>query len=539
MKKLSHFTLLTLSLLMTTSCVFLDDGSASGTDKSNTASTESQTSNESVDGKVSESSSKAESSYSKLKTNFTQQDFCNITDYPYMPSTGEVNVLVIPVVVSDYKKNATDKVKQDIETAMFGDANETGWESLASFYEKSSYGKLKIKGTVSDWYNPNLTSTQMSKKDDGNGSESTSLLQSAVNWYKSTYNTDCSEFDNNNDGYIDGVFLIYSAPDYSQESKLDSSLFWAYTTMDYDATSATTGANPCYYFWASYDFIYSEYGNSQVDAHTFIHETGHMLSLQDYYSYTTKDKSGYTSYSPMGDIAMMDHNVCDLDAFSKFDLDWVEPYYVDKAGTITIDSTTLSGDCIIIPTTKSDVENPYDEYIMIEFLTIDGLNQQDLTEGYESQDYYNEITKDGIRVYHVDNRLCQFSSDNYGSATNIKYVTDISKIDVNNYYYYTSHENTPAGYDGNGDYSSGYNYLDPDYRTITQLSKSGRVFATNDYRVNDKDLYHEGDIFTFSDSSMQNQFPNKSKTNDGSDISFSFMVDKIEDKKATISFFIN
>lgn len=510
----------------------LTDNTANTANTSNTAET---TKTESSQGSSS-TSSEDTSGYRKLESNFDQQDYSYITDYPYTPSTGEINVLVIPVVVSDYADNATDKVKSDLEKAMFGKSEDTGWESLSSYYEKSSHGALKINGTVSDWYNPNLTSSEMAKKNK-NDDYSTKLMKQAVSWYKSKYNDDCTKYDNNHDGYIDGVFLIYSAYDYytgeSYGENLDSNLFWAYTTMDYEATSNKTSPNGGYYFWASFDFLYEGYGEDKVDAHTFIHETGHMLSLDDYYSYTTKDKNGTIPYCPMGGVDMMDYNICDQDCFSKFVLGWNTPYYVDHEGDITISSAEDSLDCILIPTKKGEVTNAYDEYVMLElFSPTLGLNESDLKTGYGNYTVDGTLTKEGVRAYHVDNRICKFSSvDQYGYPVNASYA-DLSNIDEN-YYYAVAHSNSVEGY-YDGDANTSFNYMNPEYLGITQLSKSNRVFDKNDYLFEDQDMYYAGDSFSFASSSAQ--FPNKTKMNNGSELAYNFTVTEIKDHKATIHF---
>ena len=44
------------------------------------------------------------------------------------------------------------------------------------------------------------------------------------------------------------------------------------------------------YAWASYEFIRedSNYNETRPAAHTYIHETGHMFGLDDYYDYDGK-----------------------------------------------------------------------------------------------------------------------------------------------------------------------------------------------------------------------------------------------------------
>ena len=203
-----------------------------------------------------------------------------------MPSTGDVNVLVVPVLVPDYEEididnNGTDdkeKVKTDLETLFFGDPAEDErlkFGSVASFYEESSYGKLHLTGTVTDWFNVEeelgyTAATQVTSD------VTTEIMLKAVENYRSTQNDDLKSFDSDSDGFIDAVWLVYSAPDYTNGGpNLDDMNFWAYTSwanQDSDGDVDSPVANV--YGWASYDFMYEGYQTTSLDSHTFIHETG-------------------------------------------------------------------------------------------------------------------------------------------------------------------------------------------------------------------------------------------------------------------------
>ena len=86
-------------------------------------------------------------------------DYQNYRGTYQFPSRGEPNLLVIPVNFNDYTCNDIDggcsKARQDIEKAFFAKSEYTDWESVSSYYYKSSYGQLSIKGKVSDWFNLN------------------------------------------------------------------------------------------------------------------------------------------------------------------------------------------------------------------------------------------------------------------------------------------------------------------------------------------------------------------------------------------------
>ena len=95
------------------------------------------------------------------------------------------------------------------------------------------------------------------------------------------------------------------------------------------------------YSFASVDFIFGDGDLNYPDARTYIHETGHMLGLIDYYS----DNSS----APAGMVDMMDFNIGDHNAYSKFSLGWVNPRIATKSGEYTLKPFQENGDCIIVP----------------------------------------------------------------------------------------------------------------------------------------------------------------------------------------------
>ena len=70
-------------------------------------------------------------SFSASGTNFSAQatsineEKANLASGFVMPSTGQVNLLVIPVVFDDYKGNANETVRGDLYKTFFGDPSDT------------------------------------------------------------------------------------------------------------------------------------------------------------------------------------------------------------------------------------------------------------------------------------------------------------------------------------------------------------------------------------------------------------------------------
>jgi len=332
-----------------------------------------------------------------------------------IPDEGESRILVIPIWLSDSEVaidiSYRDDVRDDINAAYFGSVDDTGWQSVKSFYETESFGKITMYGTTTDWYE-----TSYSINDVGNSEQLTiSLVNSATKWYFNNHPEDPrTNYDLNKDGYLDGVVLIYGAPDYFQEGFNEYGNLWAYTYWLQGASSLTS-PNPNAFFWASYDFMYgaekalertlTEYNHGDtrycnVDAHTFIHETGHMFGLDDYYDYDSK-------HSFAGGFSMQDYNVGGHDPFSIMSLGWADPFIPTETGTYVLQSFQTTHQLILLSNSWNEYSSPFDEYVLLELYTAEGLNALDSNHAYRYHYPQGPLTP-GIRVWHVNAKLYRY-----------------------------------------------------------------------------------------------------------------------------------
>lgn len=365
-------------------------------------------------------------------------------------SLGEKKVLVIPVEFEDVlAKNlpgGAENIRGAIQKTFFGKGGtDLPWESLSSFYEKSSFGNLKISGEVTEWWNCGYTLAQMSAK--GGATATKILVGAALDWYKGINGPESTkQFDADGDGYVDAVYLIYSAdiggdPNTSD----DDNMFWAfvYWTSDSPNVDSPNGHN---YMFASWRFmfemgyynarktLYMEWtdadialGRAQVDAHTYIHETGHLLGLDDYYTYddveTTHGTAG-KDYGAFGGLDMMDYNIGDHNAWSKWMLDWAHPYWVKDSLEITIKPFATSGESVLLAGPSYAYEH-LSEYLMLEYVTPEGVAAYDGTQNFAGAYplYYNQA---GLRVMHVDARLARYvyRNDSYKFSKYVTVTTD-------------------------------------------------------------------------------------------------------------------
>lgn len=363
-----------------------------------------------------------------------------------IPSTGAYNLLVIPVQFSD--KPISDEQMDRLGKAFNGTSEDTGWESVNSYYKKSSYGKLDM---TFDVQKPFVTDKNYKYYEDYSGKITVDgetitktgdilLLELALAYYAQSL--DLTKYDTDNDGIIDAVYLIYSAPvTYDSEANADS-IYWAYVTTYPTETQKYDGLEVGYYLFAGFDFMDEHTGNSndtylgqegytpykglKIMAETYIHETGHLLGLDDYYDYEDAKGSG----EGLGGADMMDYNVGDHNAYSKLILGWVDPTVITTTQTVTINAFESSGQFLMV---LLDYDGTYfSEYLLIDLYANTGLNFLGASQ-QNSLLYYDLTTKVGaeygVRIYHISSSIKTPYNDDYGSFTdNNNSVSDTALI---------------------------------------------------------------------------------------------------------------
>lgn len=335
-----------------------------------------------------------------------------------LPSKGDVNALVVPVQFTG--TTITQSQLDKLNKAFNGSQETTGWESVKTYYQKSSYNTLNLSFDIQNVYQTQYNAKYYEKYSKSvtvedytytQGGEELLLLE--VLAYLEPL-IDLKKYDVNEDGCIDAVYLIYSAPvDFD-----NGDFYWAYVTWYYgDKTYDDLDAY--YYLFAGFDFMDEDvdlYDGMIVNSSTYIHETGHLLGLDDYYDYYEDKGSG----QGVGGADMMDYTEGDHSAYSKIMLGWVTPKIVTKTTTITITSLQQSGDCVLIPLNFNN--SYFCEYLLIDLYTNDGLNK--LHSSYSGTYLYDGASY-GARIYHVSSSIDNPYSDDYGSFTD--YNNSISK----------------------------------------------------------------------------------------------------------------
>lgn len=365
----------------------------------------------------------------ELTLGATIADYASGTQSRHLtPAKGKVPLLVVPVVLPGDEANATDANWNLIQRSFFGDDDDVYYESLRSYYYKSSFGQLLFEGMTTDYFYPGKDASLGLDSSYNNGPKANvvrSIAKAIPDWLKQTYPAiSLDDYDADGDGYIDTVWMVYlHAANHSKG-------FWAYTSWGGSETGSKTSPTVSTFGWMSYDFCRG-LGISSLDkdgdAHTAIHETGHMLGLSDYYATTTDSD---TSYNAVGTYDMMSANFLDHNPYSKLLLGWVKPYLVYGTCSIELPSSQCQDAVIVIPydgkTYQKDEEghilfNPFDEYLILDLYTPKNLNHNNYSPYAAS--YINAA---GGRLYHVDSRLFRYGGEKKTLLFNDYYNTEKS-----------------------------------------------------------------------------------------------------------------
>ena len=405
-----------------------------------------------------------------------------------MPSRGRSKMLVVPVLFSDTTKTEQEKadMEESCRKAFFGAPEETYWHSVQSYFYEASYHQLKIEGEVTKCFTLDQTNSYYASK-------GTAMVNSIVETiYKALFTGDnptykLEDFDANGDGVIDSIYMI-------QEHDYAEGFNWAYTTWHRNGLKKIEQLGT--YAWSSIQFMTKKGSLSSPDSHTYIHETGHLLGLNDYYDYFNN------SNAPTGASVMQAHNICDHDPFSKYLFGWVSPKIITDKNTessITVELKPFesSGDVVLLATDYNDTA--FDEYLMIEYYTPTGINANDVNQVYEGTAGLNGT---GVKVWHVDKRVYDSYLSKTGTGIDAKYTTyfDPNSSDDPNFKGGDIHKETEEiDYYATFSTNTSEDHNKDNFYIKNELELLRGNYKKDGYQVGqvatDVDLFHEGDTF--------------------------------------------
>lgn len=402
----------------------------------------------------------------------------DLLPYATLRATGEVQALVVPVAWADQPETANDEALS-LYQSLLGRVLDTagnvtdhsgsypGEPSLSEYFDTASYGTFQITSFLTDWYHAEEAYADMETT-----APDKALADNIILWVKQTYpDMDWSQYDRDGDGYIDALILLNAGVSSGDGSYVMVSYGGAVECRSsYFADYAGTQEDPTVNTFVSINQSFLANGNTS----TLIHEFSHLMGLIDYYD------TGYSGIDAVGGFDMQSNGVGDWNAYSKLAVGWMTPQVVTGLASgesieLTIGSSALTSDVIVIPAAGTEYDGPFGEYMMIDLFSDDGVNQYDAAA-------YGLSGIAGIRISHVDATMEMRTVEAPAGAGNDETVS------------YTI---------GTVHHSNAYN---ADGMYLIEVIQSGGVNTLTDPEqessvVTAADLFYTGDVFRQSDYS--------------------------------------
>ncbi len=174
------------------------------------------------------------------------------------------------------------------------------------------------------------------------------------------YNVDFSKYDNDNDGIVDFVYLIYAG--YNEAEGASTTTIWphAWNLLDAGLDIVIDGKQIAAYACSSELRDYK--GNERAGIGTFCHEFSHILGLPDLYS---TDNS--SSHQTLGSWDIMDlgaynnngRTPASYSAYERFYLGWSRPVLLNTPNHYMLKDIQQSNTCAMITQKGESNINPY------------------------------------------------------------------------------------------------------------------------------------------------------------------------------------
>ncbi|MBD5289190.1 MAG: M6 family metalloprotease domain-containing protein [Bacteroides sp.] len=310
------------------------------------------------------------------------------------PPTGDVNVLVVLVQYQDVSFNLPDPYSyfnNMLNEEGFSDWGHTG--CAKEYFRDNSRDQFRPRFDV---YGPVTLPEEMAyyggNSAYGSDTNAAKMIVHAADILDDT--VDFSQYDMNDDGYVDNVFVIYAGqgeatyggPDTVWPHSYDLLKSWEFVTKD----GVMLNHYACCNEWLM---------DRPDGVGTFIHEFSHVIGLPDLYSTQGRINATPSSWSVL-DYGPYNNGGCtppNYSAFERYAMGWLEPRELKGEMNLYLEEIGASNDAAIIPVSDK-------EYFLFE-------NRQKT--GWDTY-----LPGHGMLVWHVDYDYITWEGNNVNNDAN-------------------------------------------------------------------------------------------------------------------------
>ncbi|NOY88910.1 MAG: M6 family metalloprotease domain-containing protein, partial [FCB group bacterium] len=239
-------------------------------------------------------SAKARGAFSPLNSHFNLKSKFS-KNLAASPQT--VDTFKVIVILADFSDNPATSGKiygqpADFQNLLFSFDSTDNIFSMTEFYFENSYGSFYIQGTVVGWIRLPQTYSYYVNGQNGFGSyphNAQKMAEDAITLADPS--VDYAQFDNDNNGWCDGVFIVHAGPG-AEETGSDD-MIWSHS-WNTSYTLNLDGINISSYTTEPEEM--QKWG--LITMGVFAHEYGHFLGLPDLYD-TDYSSAGIGDWSLM------------------------------------------------------------------------------------------------------------------------------------------------------------------------------------------------------------------------------------------------
>lgn len=352
-----------------------------------------------------------------------------------VPTQGDVHVPVLLLQYSDVKFSFSDAA--DIFDDQFNADNykeNGGYGSVREYFEDQSEGKFIPKFDI---IGPVTLSQNMEyyggNDEEGSDKRPREMVTEACKLANAQ--ADFSKYDNDGDGYVDFLYVIYAGyGEASNVSKLANTI-WPHAWY-LESDLALDGVKISRY--ACSNELNGDEGTELCGIGTVCHEFSHCLGLPDFYPTNGSNGFGLQTWSLMhsGNYNNNSHTPCGYTAYEKEYLGWIEIEELDTATSVTLTPLSEGGKAYKIvndanPNEFYVVENrqltQWDEYIPAAGMLVIHVDYQE--SAWQGNTINNDVAHQRMTIIPADNNLNKSTlmGDTYPGTSGNTSLTGTSK----------------------------------------------------------------------------------------------------------------
>lgn len=353
-----------------------------------------------------------------------------------VPTMGDVKVPVLLVQYSDVKFSNSDP-KAIFEGHINGDdyKAEGGYGSVKEYFEDQSDGKFTPQFDV---IGPVTLSHEMAYYggNDKSGSDKNprGMVSEACELADSKEKVNFSKYDNDGDGFVDIMYIIYAGyGEASYPDKLEDTVWPHQWTLA--KPLELDGVN--IYKYACNNELDGYRGSTIDGIGTFCHEFSHCLGLPDFYPTDGSNGFGMFCWSLMdyGCYSNNGHTPCGYTGYEKDCLGWQQLEELDAPATVELKAMSEGGVAYKIANdanpdefyvVENHIKTKWDAYVAAEGMLVIHVDYK--KSAWDNNSINNDPSHQRVTIIPADNKLTDSSvaGDTYPGTTNNTELTNYS-----------------------------------------------------------------------------------------------------------------